>query len=93
MDIFEASTLESKGKNSIDEHERFFLEKPQDPCSHNASLESVTFFATSMYKDYNHLKVLVCKRFRMLVVDALVYHKHCKSRGGTCGTNLAATLQ
>ncbi|OEL19406.1 hypothetical protein BAE44_0019575 [Dichanthelium oligosanthes] len=78
MDILEASNLESEGKDSINEHESFFLEKPEDPCSHNASLESVTFCATSTYEDNNHLKVLIFKIFKRLVVDAFFYDKFCK---------------
>ena len=50
MAILEASTLESGRKDPLDEHGTFFLEKPQDPCSHNTSLESATTCATSMYE-------------------------------------------
>jgi hypothetical protein len=90
MNKLEASTLASKRKDYLDEHDSFSLEKTQQPCSHSASPKSVTCCARSMYEDYNHLKVLVCKIFRRLVVDAFVYHKVCKSRGFTCGTDHAA---
>jgi hypothetical protein len=33
---------------------------------------------------------IICKLFKRMVVDAFVYHKLCKSRGCTCGTDLAA---
>jgi hypothetical protein len=46
--------------------------------------------ATSTYEDYNHLDVLISKVFRRLVIDVFIYHKFSKSRGCTCGTNLAA---
>ena len=54
------------------------------------SPELVTLCAASTYEFYNRLKVLFCKMFRRVVVDAYVYHKYCKSLGCTCGTNLAA---
>jgi hypothetical protein len=90
MDEPEALILESKEKDSTDEHGNFFLEKPQEPCSHSAPLEFDTLCAMSMYEDHNHPKILNCKMFRRLVVDAFVYHKFCKSRGCIFGTNLAA---
>lgn len=71
----------------LDKRESFFL-KHQERCSLKVSSESATSCATSMF---NHLKVLVGKMFRRLVVDAFVSHKHCKFHGCTYGTNLAAT--
>jgi hypothetical protein len=85
----EAPTLEFEGKDSIDEHGSFILVMPQKPCSFNTSPELGTFCAPSTYKDYNNLKVLSRKIFRRLVVDAFVYHKHCKF----CGCSMALTLQ
>jgi hypothetical protein len=89
MEFCEAPTLESEGKDSMDKHGRFIVEIQQEPCSFNASLESSMLCASSMYEDYNHLKVLSCKKFRRLDVDAYVYHKHCKF----CGCTTALTLQ
>ncbi|RCV37715.1 hypothetical protein SETIT_8G085100v2 [Setaria italica] len=89
MEFCEVLTLESKGKDSIDGHGSFILEMPLEPCSFNASPELATLCALSMHEDYNHLKVLPCKKFRRLVVDAYAYHKHCKF----CGGSLALTLQ
>jgi hypothetical protein len=89
MEFSEAPTLESEGKDSIDEHGSFILEIPQEPCSFNVSLESGTLCAQSKHEDFNHLKVLSCKIFRRLVVDAYVCHKHCKFYGCT----VALTLQ
>ena len=77
----EAATLESKGKDSIDEHGSFILEVPQEPCSLNASPGSGMLYAPSIHKDYNCLKVLSCKTFRRSVVDSYVYHKHCRFGG------------
>jgi hypothetical protein len=84
----EALTLKFEREDSADEHGSFFLEKLQEPCSFNATPESGTLCAPSTRKDCNHLKVLSCKIFRRLVVDAFVYHKHCKFRG----CNVALTL-
>jgi hypothetical protein len=81
MDFCEALTLESEGKDSIDEHVSFILEITQEPCLFNASPESGMLCAPCTHEDYNHLKVLSCKIFMRLVVDAYVYHKHCKFRG------------
>jgi hypothetical protein len=89
MEKLEVLTLESEREDSTDEQGSFFLEKPQEPCSFNATLESGTLYAPSTRQDCNHLKVLSCKIFRRLVVDAFVYHKHCKF----CGCTIALTLQ
>ena len=89
MEFDEAPTLESKEKDSIDEHESFILEIPQEPCSFNASPESGMLCAPSTHEDYNHLKAPFCKIFGRLVVDAYVYHKHCKFHG----CSVALTLQ
>jgi hypothetical protein len=37
MEFCEVPTLQSKEKDSIDEHWSFILEIPQEPCSFNAS--------------------------------------------------------
>jgi hypothetical protein len=60
MEYYEALTLESKGKDSIDELGSFILEISQEPCSFNASPESGTLCAPSTHQDCNHLKVLSC---------------------------------
>jgi len=76
-----APTLESKQKDSLDEHGSFILEIPQEPCLLNASPESAMLCAPSIHEDYNCLKVLSCKTFRRPVVDAYVYRKHSKFHG------------
>ena len=83
MELFEAPTLESKEKDSTNEHGSFTLEMPQKPCSFNATPESDTRSAPCTHEDYNHLKVLFCKIFRRLVVNVYVYRKHCRFRGCT----------
>jgi hypothetical protein len=93
MEFCEAPTLETEGKDSIDGHGSFILEIPQEPCSFNASPELVTLCAPSTHEDYNHVKVICCKIFRRLVVDAFVYHKHCKFRGCTVALTLQLKLQ
>jgi hypothetical protein len=84
MEIYETSTLEFKGKDSIDEHGSFTHDIPSRPCLYHASPESVMLSALSTHEGYNNLMVLSCKQFRRMVVDVYVYHKHCY------GTNLAA---
>jgi len=91
-EFYEAMTLESKGKDSTDEHGSFILEIPQEPCSSNASPESGMLCAPSIDENYNYLKVLSCKMFRRLVVDSYVYHKHCKFRGCTVALILQLKL-
>jgi CRISPR/Cas system CSM-associated protein Csm4 (group 5 of RAMP superfamily) len=89
MEFCETPTLESEGKDSIDEHGSFILETPQEQCSFNASQESGMLCASIRHEKSNHLKFLSCKTFRRLVVDAFVYHKHCKFGG----CNVAITMQ
>ena len=79
----EAPTLEFIEKDSVDEHGSFILVITQEPCSFTASPESSTLCALSIHEDYNCLKVLSCKTFRRLVVDAYVYRKHCRFHGCT----------
>jgi hypothetical protein len=93
MEFCEAPTLESKGKDSIDEHRIFILVIPQEPCAFNASPESGMLSASSTHKGYNHPKALSCKTFRKLVVDAYVYHKHCKFHGCSVALTLQLELQ
>jgi hypothetical protein len=93
MEFCETSTLDSEGKDSINEHGSFILELPQESCLSKASPESAMLCAPSMHEDCNHLKVLSCKVFRRLVVDAFVYHKYCKFRGCTVALTLQLKLQ
>jgi hypothetical protein len=93
MEIYEALTLESKGKDSIDEHGSFILDTPHEPCLHHASPESAMLSALSMDEDYNRLMVLSCKKFRRMVVDVYVYHKHCRFRICTVALTLQLKLQ
>jgi hypothetical protein len=46
MEKLEALTLESEREDSTHDHGSFFLEKPQEPCSHSAPLELATLCAT-----------------------------------------------
>ena len=88
----EAPTLEFIEKDSIYEHGSFLVIL-QKPCSFNASPESGTHCAQSTHEDYNCLKFLSCKTFRMLVVDAYVYRKHCKFRGCSVVLTLQLNLR
>ena len=89
MEPFEALTLESGGKDSTHEHGGFILDSPYRLCSHHVPLESDMLSALSTHEGYNHLLVLFCKTFGRLIVDAYVYHKHCRFRVST----VALTLQ
>jgi hypothetical protein len=92
MEIYEAPILESKGKDSIDEYGRFTLDIPPKPCSHHASPESAMLGALGTHKDYNRLLVLFFSTFIRLVVDAYVYHKHCRFRVCTVELTLLSHL-
>ena len=92
MEFYEATTLESEGKDSVDEHGSFILVITQEPCSFTASPESSTLCALSIHEDYNCLKVLSCKTFRRPVVDAYVYRKQCRFRGCTATLTLQRKL-
>jgi hypothetical protein len=89
MEIYEELTLESKGKDLIDKHGSFTLDLPQEPCLHHVTPNSTTLNALSTHEDYNRLMVLSCKKFRRMVVDAYVYHNHCRF----CVCTVALTLQ
>ena len=93
MDIHETLTLESKRRDSINEHESFAFETPRVSCSLSKSPESITLSAKCFYEDCNHLLILVSKLFKRMVVDAFVYHKYCKSRGCTVKPTLQLELQ
>ena len=89
IEFDEAPTLESIKKDFVDEHGSFILGILQESCSFNASPESGMLCAPSTHEECNHLMVLYCKTFRRLVVDAYVYHKHCKF----CGCSMTLMLQ
>ena len=91
MEIYETPTLESEGKDSIDKHGSFTFDIPQEQCLHHASLESTMLSAQSTHEDYNRLMVLFFLMFRRLVVDAYVYHKHCRFR--VCTMSLTLQLK
>ena len=91
MEPFEALTLESGGKDSTHGHGSFILDSPYKPCSHHVPLESAMLSALSTYQGYNHLLVLFCKTFGRLIVDAYVYHKHCRFR--VCTVALTSQLK
>ena len=77
-----ALTLEFEWNDSIDEHDSFILETPP-PCSFSTPLESGTRCTMNASVSCNLLITLSRKMFRRMVVDAFVYHKHCKFRGCT----------
>ena len=80
MEPFEALSLESGGKDSTHEHGGFILDSPYGPCSHHVPPESDMLSVLSTHEGCNHLMVLFCRKFRRLVVDVYVYHKHIRFR-------------
>jgi hypothetical protein len=78
MDILEASTLDSQTRL---EHEGFTLEGSQIPCSHQKFPELSSPITNDLYETYNLLIFLAYANFERKVVDAFVYHKHCKFCG------------
>ena len=89
MEFDEASTLESIKKDCVDELGSFIFRIPHDSCSFNVLPELGMLCAPTTHEDFNHLIILYCKTFRRLVVDAYVYHKHCKF----CECSVALTLR
>ena len=83
MEFFEAPTLESKGKDSTNEHGSFILETPQNPCFSDTSPESVTLSVMCIYENHKHFLVLASKTFRRMVVDSFACCKYCRFRGCT----------
>ena len=84
----EALTLEFKANNSIDEHGSFIVET-SPPRSFSTPPESGTHCTMNAFASCNLLKAFSSKTFGRMVVDAFVYHKHCKFRGCT----ITLTLQ
>jgi hypothetical protein len=78
MDIPEASTLDSQNKLG---HEGFTLERSQIPCSQQKFPELLSLITNDLYETYNLLVFLVRANFERKVLDAFVYHKHCKFCG------------
>jgi len=89
MDIPKAPTLETEKKDFAIEHEGLSFETPRISCLLLESPEFIVLSATCCYEEDNHPSLLVCKLFKMMVVDAFVYHKHFKSHSST----MALTLQ
>ena len=88
MDISKA-ILGTKKKDPIVEHESFSFETPQVSCLLSEAPELILFSTECSYLDHNLLLILVHKLFKRMVVDAFVYHKHCKSHSST----MVLTLQ
>lgn len=65
--------MESEREDSIDVHETFFLKKQKNHARKKAFPKSVKLYATSTYEDYNHIKVVIGKIFRRVVVCVMVY--------------------
>jgi hypothetical protein len=79
IDIHEETPLELEKEDDIDEHGSYFMSTSSNPCSYEKSSESIGLSATP-HKVFNPLILPVYKIFEMVVIDAYVYHKYCKSR-------------
>ena len=80
MDISKL-TLETKRKDSTNEHENFSFENPHVSCSLLESPEFILLSTTCTHENHNLLPILVHKLFRRMVVDVFVYQKYYKSHG------------
>jgi hypothetical protein len=83
MGMPKAPTLETKEKDSINEHKSFTLETPHTSCSLSESPEFIVLSIACFYEKDNHPSLLISKLFSRMVVDVFVYHKYCKSRSST----------
>jgi len=63
MDILETPTLESKRRDSINEHESFTFETPRISCSPSESTEFIVLNVACCYEEDNHPSLLVSKLF------------------------------
>jgi len=81
IDIHETSTLKLE-KEDNDELGSYILTIPSNTCVHEKSSKSIFLSTTVTFKIYNSFMLLVHKNSEREVVDAFVYHKHCKSRSG-----------
>ena len=84
----EALPMECEEKDSINEHGSFIIET-SPPCSFSTPPESGPRCTMNAFVTRNLLKSLSSKMFGRMVVDAFVYHRHCKFHGCT----IALTLQ
>jgi hypothetical protein len=89
MESCEAPTLEFIGMDSTDKHGSFIPDTPHEPCLNHTFPELVMLSALSIHEGDNYLLALFCKKFKRLIVDAYVYHKHIRF----CACNVALTLQ
>jgi hypothetical protein len=76
-ELREMLTLESKEIDPLGKHGILILETPQSSCSFKEPPESVPPHA-HIYEGHNHLSILISYMSRRMVVDAFVYHKHCR---------------
>jgi hypothetical protein len=77
IDIHEETPLELE--DDIDEHGSYFTNISSNPYSHEKSPELIGLFNIAIHKIFNPF-LPVHKDFKLMVVDAYIYHKYCKSR-------------
>jgi len=82
IDIHETSTLKLEKEEDNDELGSYILTIPSNTCVHEKSSKSIFLSTTVTFKIYNSFMLLVHKNSKREVVDAFVYHKHCKSHSG-----------
>jgi hypothetical protein len=88
-DMPKARTLETKEEDSTNEHESFSFETSHVPHSLVESPGFIVLSTTYFYREDNYPSLLICKLFKMMVIDVFIYHKYYRS----CSCNVAPTLQ
>ena len=79
IDIHKETPLEIEKEDYISEHESYFINTTSNPCSHEKSPKSISFFNIATHEIFNPLILPIHKDFEMVVLDAFVYHKYCRS--------------
>jgi hypothetical protein len=66
-------------EDDINEHGNYSITISLKPCSYETSLYSISLSNLSTFEIFNPLILSIYKNLKMVVVDAYVYHKYCKS--------------
>jgi hypothetical protein len=80
IDIHEETPLELEKEDDINGHGSYFMNTLSNPHSYEKSPESIGLSNIATHEISNPLILPVHKDFEMVVVDAYVYHKYCRSR-------------
>ena len=80
IDIHEETPLELEKKDNINKHGSYFMNTSSNPYSHEKSPELIGLSNIATHEIFNPLVLPIHKDYEMVVIDAYVYHKYCKSR-------------